>query len=100
MIPKQRVIERDHQLPTTHPAAIEFVAELSYGGLIGLANMPPEDGDEVISVECPPILYPFAGTTLADLNSDANFAPIALVSVNSARLRQQRRLQGPHGGTL
>jgi preprotein translocase subunit SecB len=92
-----RVNARDRQMSPDHPRAVEFIAELSYGGLFSLATVSAEETEEVLSVECPHILYPFAGAILADLSRDANFAPITLGPVDFAELWQQRQLRKAQG---
>lgn len=93
VILKLRIVARDRQVPPELREAIEFVAELSYGGLFSLAAVPAEETQEVLSVECPQILFPFACSILADLSRDANFAPIALGPVDFAEMWNQRRPQ-------
>jgi preprotein translocase subunit SecB len=85
-----RIVARDTQLPHGADQSIEFVADLSYGGMFSLDAIATEDTDEVLSVECPHILYPFACAILADLSRDANFAPISLGPVDFEQLWRER----------
>lgn len=94
-----RIVASDRQLPRGAPRSVEFVADLSYGGLFSLAAVSAEDTEEVLSVDCPHILFPFAAAILADLSRDANFAPIALGSVDFAAMWQQRQVQPPRGSS-
>ena len=90
---KVRIVARDRQVPPDLREAIEFVAEISYGGLFSLATVPAEETEEALSVDCPQILFPFACAILADLSRDANFAPIALGPVDFAEMWRQRQPQ-------
>jgi len=70
---------------------IEFVGELVYGGLFSLEGIEPEDRQEALFVDCPHILYPFAGNILSDLCRDANFPPLALPPVDFLQLWQNNK---------
>ena len=95
-----RVAGRDTQVPTAHPQSIEFIAEIRYGGLFSLSEIPSEDTEEALAVDCPHTLYPFACAILADLSRDSNFAPIALEPVDFASLWQGRQPGEPREFTL
>jgi len=93
VILRLRVLATERQVGTGRPDSVEFVAELSYGGLFDFTSISPDETDEVLLIECPQILYPFACAILADLSRDANFAPLALGPMDFAELWRERQTQ-------
>jgi preprotein translocase subunit SecB len=70
-----------------------FIAELAYGGVFGLANVPENAMEPVLLVECPRLLFPFARSILAEVTRDGGFPPMLLQPIDFVALWQQRRLQ-------
>ena len=69
-----------------------FVAELAYGGLFTV-NVPEEQIEPVVLVECPRILFPFARAILADTSRNGAFPPVMLQPIDFYALWQNRRAQ-------
>lgn len=68
-----------------------FIAELAYGGVFGLANVPENAMEPVLLVECPRLLFPFARSILAEVTRDGGFPPMLLQPIDFVTLWQQRR---------
>ena len=74
-----------------------FVAELAYGGLFNV-NVPDEQIEPVVLVECPRILFPFARAILADVSRNGAFPPVMLQPIDFYALWQTRRAQEAAAG--
>jgi preprotein translocase subunit SecB len=74
-----------------------FIAELAYGGVFGLANIPEAAMEPVLLVECPRLLFPFARSILAEITRDGGFPPMLLQPIDFVALWQQRRMQAASG---
>ena len=72
-----------------------FIAELTYCGIFTV-NVPPEQVEPVLLVECPRLLFPFARNILADVTRDGGFPPVLLAPIDFVALWQSRR--GGDGG--
>lgn len=73
-----------------------FIAELAYCGVFTL-NVPEEQVEPVLLVECPRLLFPFARNILADITRDGGFPPVMLAPIDFVALWQSRRNQPPIG---
>ena len=82
---------------TTKPAV--FIAELSYGGVFTLTNIPEESVEPVLLVECPRLLFPYARNLLADVTRDGGFPPVMLQPIDFVQLWQARRAQATNEGS-
>jgi preprotein translocase subunit SecB len=71
-----------------------FVAELSYGGVFTLTNVPDEAVEPILLVECPKLLFPFARNILSDVTREGGFPPVLLHPIDFVALWQSRRAQG------
>ena len=54
--------------------SVVFIAELSYGGLFQLANIPDADREPFLLIECPRMIFPYARRILADTTRDGNLS--------------------------
>lgn len=72
-----------------------FVAELSYAGVFTLNNVPDNQVEPLLLVECPRILFPFARNILSDVTRDGGFPPVLLQPIDFVALWQSRRTQTP-----
>ena len=73
--------------------AVVFIAELAYGGVFTLNNIPADSVEPVLLVECPRLLFPFARNILADVTREGGFPPVLLQPVDFVSLWQTRRAQ-------
>lgn len=71
-----------------------FVAELVYGGVFTLANVPEEAQRPTLLIECPRLLFPFARRIIADVTRDGGFPPLYINPIDFVSLyRSQYSLQ-------
>ncbi|MBS7670187.1 protein-export chaperone SecB [Croceicoccus gelatinilyticus] len=75
-----------------------YIVDLAYGGLIGMRNVPAEQGHMFLYAEAPRILFPFARRIIADAVRDAGFPPMLLDPIDFQGIYiqqlQQRQAQG------
>ena len=69
-----------------------FIAELTYAGIFTL-NLPEQNMEPVLLVECPRLLFPFAREILATVTRDGGFPPVMLQPIDFVALWQSRRAQ-------
>lgn len=67
-----------------------FSFELVYSGVFRLANIPQEHIHQVVMIECPRILFPFARSILANAVRDGGYPPFLLQPIDFAQLYQAR----------
>jgi preprotein translocase subunit SecB len=67
-----------------------FAVELLYGGLFEVENIPEEELQPVLLIECPRLLFPFARAIIANITREGGFPPLMLEPVNFVSLYQQR----------
>lgn len=59
-----------------------FLVDLSYAGLFTILNIPEERLEQLLMVDCPFILFPFARRVIADATRDGGFPPLMLEPVD------------------
>ncbi|MHB9878935.1 protein-export chaperone SecB [Pacificimonas sp. ICDLI1SI03] len=76
-----------------------FIAELAYGGLFALQNVPQEHLQLFLIVEAPRMIFPFARRIFADAVRDGGFPPLMLDPIDFAQLymAQQQKAQQAQG---
>ncbi len=70
-----------------------FVVETAYAGAFQIENVPPEQMEPVMLVECPRLLFPFIRQIIADATRDGNFPPLMLEPIDFFSVYQQRKAQ-------
>jgi preprotein translocase subunit SecB len=70
-----------------------FMLELSYGGVFGLTNIPPDSMQALLLIECPRLLFPFARRIIADATRDGGFPPLMLDPIDFVALYRRRQQQ-------
>ena len=91
-VSRKHVRDADYEvaLKLTARATMEkkavFLAEVLYGGLFQVQNVPAENLDAVISIEGPRQLFPFARRILADMVRDGGFPSLLLSPVDFSQL--------------
>jgi len=79
-----------------------FILELAYAGLVAARAPDREALSEVLYVDCPRLLFPFARAMIADVTRDGGLQPIVLNPIDFAELYRQQREKaggpGPIGG--
>ncbi len=69
-------VELKINISATAEQGTAYLVELSYCGLVGLRNIPEEQGHAFLFAEAPRILFPFARRVVADAVRDAGFPPL------------------------
>ena len=72
---------------------IVFVIDTTYAGAFEIMNVPKEQIEPVLLVECPRLLFPFIRQIIADTVSSGNFPPLMLEPIDFLAIYQQRMLQ-------
>jgi len=67
-----------------------FNFELVYAGIFRLTNIPAEHEHQVVMIECPRLLFPFARAVLANAVRDGGFPPFLLQPIDFAGLYQAK----------
>jgi len=70
-----------------------FLIEVEYAGLFRLTNVPEQDLEAVLVVECPRQIFPFARRILADTTRDGGYPPLMIDPIDFVSLYHQRREQ-------
>lgn len=59
-----------------------FVVDLSYAGLFTLMNIPAERLEQILMVDCPFVLFPYARRIVSDATRDGGFPPLMLEPID------------------
>lgn len=79
-----------------------FMLELLYGGLFQLHAIPEEVRQQVLLIEAPHILFPFARRIVADVVRDGGMPPLMVEPIDFAalyRAKMAQMQQQAQGGT-
>ena len=68
-----------------------FLLELLYGGLFLLQNIPAEVRQQVLLVDAPHIIFPFARRIVADVVRDGGMPPLLIEPIDFATLYRNRQ---------
>jgi len=67
-----------------------FLVELTYGGLFALANIPLETVQQLLLIQCPTLLFPFARRVIADATRDGGFMPLIIDPIDFTALFRRK----------
>jgi preprotein translocase subunit SecB len=70
-----------------------FQLELIYAGLFQIVGVEAEDLEQVLMIECPRYLFPFARRLIADLSAEGGFPPLMLEPMDFAQIYLARKAQ-------
>jgi len=70
-----------------------FQIELIYSGLFHIVGVDAEDLEQVLMIECPRYLFPFARRMIADLSSEGGFPPLLLEPLDFGAIYLARQAQ-------
>ena len=70
-----------------------FQIELVYAGLFQVVGVEQEDLEQVLMIECPRYLFPFARRLIADLSAEGGFPPLMLEPMDFAAIYLARKTQ-------
>lgn len=78
-----------------------FVVEATYAGAFEIRNIPREQLEMIMLVECPRLLFPFMRQIVAEATRNGNFPPLMLepidfmgIYMTNAEKRRQQQAQG------
>ena len=71
--------------------------ELEFAGLFRFGDVSPEAMNEVVLIDCPRLLFPFAREIIATTVRNGGFPPLLLEPVDFAKLYHDRMTQMPPG---
>ncbi len=69
-----------------------FIAELTYGGIFTLQNVPAEAVKPVLLIEGPRMLFPFARNIVAEITRDGGFPPLLINPIDFVQLYRQQHM--------
>jgi preprotein translocase subunit SecB len=70
-----------------------FQIEIVYAGLFQVVGVEQEDLEQVLMIECPRYLFPFARRMVADLSAEGGFPPLMLEPIDFAAIYLSRKAQ-------
>lgn len=70
-----------------------FMLELVYSGMFAIQNVPDDPLQQVLLIEAPHLLFPFARRIVADVMRDGGLPPLMLEPINFAALYEARLAQ-------
>ncbi|HUO90049.1 MAG TPA: protein-export chaperone SecB [Rhizomicrobium sp.] len=70
-----------------------FLIELSYAGLFQVTNIPEDVLQQVLLIEAPHLLFPFARRIVADAVRDGGMPPLMIEPIDFAGLYRSRAAQ-------
>jgi preprotein translocase subunit SecB len=73
---------------------VMFAFDLTFAGIFRIQNVPQELLQQLLLIECPRLLFPFAREIVATSVRNGGFAPLLLDPVDFVSLYQQRMAQG------
>ncbi len=89
-------------LTATSDRGTMYIVDLAYCGLVGMRNVPEEQGHAFLYAEAPRLLFPFARSVVASAVRDAGFPPLMVdpVDFNGIYAQQlaNRRAEEASGG--
>jgi preprotein translocase subunit SecB len=76
-----------------------FLAELAYGAIITVRNVPQELLSAIVLVETPRLMFPFARNIIAATTRDGGFPPLMINPIDFGDLLRRNAAANPPGGT-
>jgi preprotein translocase subunit SecB len=73
--------------------SVMFNIELDFAGVFRVQNVPLEQVQQLVLIECPRILFPFAREIIATSVRNGGFPPLLLDPIDFVALYQQRLAQ-------
>jgi len=74
---------------------VMFNIELVFAGIFRIQNVPQENINPLVMIECPRLLFPFAREIIANAVRNGGFPPLLLDPIDFVGLYQQRLPQPP-----
>lgn len=96
--PNQFVLDMKLTVHAARNDEVVFHVELVYGGVFHLDNVGEADLEQVVLIECPRYLFPFARQVIADVTSEGGFPPFRMEPIDFAAIYMARQQQLAEGG--
>ena len=80
--------------------SVMFNIELQYAGVFRIQNVPQEQVQPLVLIECPRLLFPFAREIIATAVRNGGFPPLMLDPIDFVALYQQRMAQQESPATV
>jgi preprotein translocase subunit SecB len=74
----------------TRDGEVAFICELEYCGLFAFANIPADQMQALVLIECPRLIFPFARKIVSDMTQEGGFPPLMLEPLDFAQLYRQQ----------
>ncbi|MEM8770011.1 MAG: protein-export chaperone SecB [Pseudomonadota bacterium] len=78
----QYEVELSVSAKASHENEPVFIVEASYAGAFEIKNMPREQLEGIMLVECPRLLFPFMRQIISDATRNGNFPPLMLEPID------------------
>ncbi len=78
----QYEVELSVSAKAKHENEAVFIVEATYAGAFEIKNMPREQLEGVMLVECPRLLFPFMRQIISDATKNGNFPPLMLEPID------------------
>lgn len=74
-----------------------FLVDLEYAGIFHLVNIPQEQTERILLIDCPFVLFPFARRVISDVTRDGGFPPLMLdpIDFHSLYVQNKERSAAP-----
>lgn len=70
-----------------------FAIDLAYAGVFRILNIAAEAKQQIVMIECPRILFPFARQIVADVTRNGGFPPLLMDPIDFVGLYRERMAQ-------
>ena len=84
----------DFKANATNKAGVIYDLEMVYAGMFKIENMPPQNLEPFLLINCPSLLFPFLRRLAADLTREGGFPPLLLDPIDFGGLYMRRKQQG------
>ena len=86
-------VEMKLRVNATSEGRAMFLIELAYAGLFRLQNIPEEAVQQILMIQAPHTLFPFARRIIADVARDGGMPPLMIEPIDFVALYQARLAQ-------
>ncbi|MBT8473312.1 MAG: protein-export chaperone SecB [Marinicaulis sp.] len=90
----QYEVELSVQAKAARDAEAVFIVETSYAGVFEIKNLPRDQLEVAMLVECPRLLFPFMRQIVSDATRNGNFPPLMLEPIDFMGIYLRNREQG------
>lgn len=87
----QDIYEVELQIQATSKSQdkTQFIVELAYAGMFRIQNLPRQQLEPFLLIECPHILFPFVRRIIADTTRDGGYPPLLMDPIDFTLLYQK-----------